>query len=100
MAGLKADRANPLAAYSRGMGWVVALLGACVGTVFSVALTILVARADPDALVWVASWFFFSFILIPTGAGVALLVRRRRKHAGGSREPGPREPDITGPQLD
>jgi hypothetical protein len=57
----------------------VALSGAFVGFLLAIPLTYLVARSDNDALVWVAALFFFWFILIPLGTGVALLLLRRSR---------------------
>ena len=61
---------------------LIGLLGVFAGLLLAIALTYLTYLSDNDALVWVAALFFFSFIFMPTGIVLAIvLLQRSRKRA-------------------
>ena len=64
---------------------LVGLLGAVAGFLLAVILAYLTYKSDNDALVWVAALFGFSFILMPIGVVVALILlrgsRKRTTHS-------------------
>jgi hypothetical protein len=90
LARLTLAQAIPIGAqiYSRGMGCLVAFLGAAVGTAVGIALTFpLLAGTEADAFSYLATFIFLGFIGGALGATFALVWRDFRKRRRNSAKP-------------